>query len=96
LPRFLVWVSVLALVACEQTRPLPFPPIPAPQDEVVPAPPVSSTPLIWQPGDYAWDGSNYVWTKGQWTQKQANATFWQDGHWEKQGSAYVWVPGHWM
>jgi hypothetical protein len=94
LPTFLAWVTVLALVACAQTP--PFPPVPTPQEEVVPAPPVSSTQLIWQPGHYDWDGSQYIWTKGQWTEKTGNSTLWQDGYWQKQGDQYVWVPGHWM
>ncbi len=94
-PTLLVLVSGLVLIACTQ-RPLPFPPIPAPQAEEVPAPPVWYTPLIWQPGHYDWDGSHYVWSKGEWTDKAGKGTLWQDGYWEQQGDNYVWVRGHWL
>jgi hypothetical protein len=70
--------------------------VPQAQDEVVPAPPVSEIPLIWRPGHYDWDGSQYVWTAGEWTQKAGHGNLWQDGYWQKQGDQYVWVRGHWL
>lgn len=72
---------------------LPVPPIRA---ERVPAPPRSAVVLIWQPGHYNWNGSDYVWTAGQWVERAGHGTLWQDGYWQRTSQTSVWVPAHWI
>ena len=87
------------LSACAETSqkyaPVPAP-VPQAQPESVPLPPVSSKPLLWQPGHYEWNGAEFVWYKGEWIERADRSTLWQDGFWQKQGSIFVWVPGHWV
>lgn len=73
-----------------------YPGVPAPHAELVPAPPSSPVPLIWQPGHYDWSSAGFMWVPGRWVVRAGHGTLWQDGYWRKQGATYVWVPAHWM
>ena len=86
----------LLLSACATTTYAPYPPVPAPRAERVPAPPVSSTLLIWQPGHHDWDGQQFAWIEGRWVERAGHGTLWQDGYWRRDGVTYVWVRGHWI
>ncbi|MBV8911976.1 MAG: YXWGXW repeat-containing protein [Acetobacteraceae bacterium] len=88
-------LSCLILAACGPAYPFhpPVPPIPA---ENVPAPPVSRTTLIWQPGHYDWTGQSYLWIGGRWVERAGHGALWQDGYWEQTPRGPVWVPAHWM
>ena len=89
--------SALALVACAASSYYQaYPSVPPPQAELVPTPPRSSAPLIWQPGHYDWDGQVFRWTAGRWVGRAGHGTLWQDGYWERHAGAYAWVPAHWM
>jgi hypothetical protein len=75
----------------------PYPPAPAVQAEVIPKPPVSEDPLIWQPGHWDWTGGSYVWTPGAWEPREGHGTSWQDGYWSQgPGGQWVWIPAHWL
>lgn len=74
----------------------PFPAVPAAPVETVPLPPVSETPLIWQPGHYDWSGSAYVWQPGRYVPRAGHGSLWQDGYWQFVNGGYTWVPAHWM
>ena len=91
----LALLSALALSGCIAMYPA-YPVAPPPREELVPAPPRSSVPLIWQPGHYDWDGTRYSWVPGRWVSRAGHGTLWQDGYWRREGSAYIWVPAHWI
>jgi hypothetical protein len=105
-PRFACLSASLLLVlgtaaACAPTSGQmasgnPYPPPPPVRTEVIPKPPVSEEPLIWQPGHWEWEGSGYAWRQGQWVPRAGHGTQWQDGYWSNQGGTWTWVPGHWI
>ena len=84
----------MILASCASDNPPA--PIPAPMAESIPKPPVSATPLIWQPGHWDWTGSAYVWVPGQYVTAESHGNSWMPGYWEKATSGWVWHPAHWM
>ncbi|MGA8197963.1 MAG: hypothetical protein WB902_31895 [Acetobacteraceae bacterium] len=73
------------------------PPVPPPpMTETIPNPPVTATPLIWQPGHWDWTGSAYVWSAGEYVARAGHGDLWMPGFWEKTPSAWVWHPAHWV
>ena len=74
----------------------PNPPPPPVRTEVIPKPPVSEEPLIWEPGHWDWDGSGYAWREGEWIKRAGHGTAWQDGYWTNQNGSWAWLPAHWM
>ena len=85
---------LLALAACASSGPPA--PVPAPLAEVLPKPPVSPVPLMWQPGHWDWTGSSYVWAPGQYVEAAGHGSNWMPGWWEKTDSGWVWRPAHWI
>ncbi len=71
------------------------PPVPPSTVEIVPKPPVSPVPMIWQPGHWDWTGSGYVWIPGQYLQAEGHSNQWVTGYWVKTDSGWVWHPAHW-
>lgn len=67
---------------------------PAPLVEVVP--PASSPTVYWQPGHWAWTGTQWAWLPGHYEQRPAEAGIWQPGHWEQSSNGYFWVDGRWQ
>ena len=67
------------------------PPVPAERAEFVPPPP--SAAVIWQPGEWHWNGVTYVWRPGHYITRVAAYHHWVRGHWNGAGA---WVPGHWV
>ena len=92
---FLALLCTVAASGCVPMYPA-YPIVPPPKEELVPVPPQSSVPLIWQPGHYDWNGAGYIWVPGRWVGRAGHGTLWQDGYWRREGNAYVWVPAHWM
>jgi hypothetical protein len=90
----------LLLAGCASvTRDSAYGPYPAPPPipgEVVPKPPVSEDPLIWQPGHWDWSGSDYLWREGRWVVRAGHGTQWQDGYWSSDAGKWRWVPAHWI
>lgn len=74
----------------------PYPPPPPVRTEVIPKPPVSGDPLIWQPGHWDWVSNGYAWVPGEWTKRAGHGTEWQDGYWSNQSGTWTWVPAHWL
>ena len=100
--RYVVAATALAglLCGCVVAEPAPQPgpvaqaappPLPAEQAEFVPPPP--SAAVIWQPGEWHWNGVTYVWRPGHYVTRVAAYHRWVRGHWNGVG---VWVPGHWV
>jgi len=90
----LLGASVI-LPACAVRAPTPPPPPPA-TVETVPNPPVSATPLIWQPGHWNWSGSEYVWEPGKYVAREGHGSLWMPGYWAQTPGGWAWQPPHWM
>ena len=59
-----------------------FPPgADTPVAETVPKPPVTAEPLMWQPGHWDWNGSGYVWTRGEYVPAGGHGNLWTPGWW---------------
>jgi len=82
------------LAGCVPDSPPPPPP-PAPVVETMPLPPVSASPLIWQPGHWDWNGSGYVWARGQYVPARGHGNLWVPGWWSRSDAGWVWQPAHW-
>ena len=69
LPRFALPVLglLLALGGCAAPGATSgtYPPVPPPRAETIPKPPVTATPLLWEPGYWNWTGAGYVWHPGR-------------------------------
>lgn len=100
-PRLPPLLAVLFLAGCMPQPPAPMLSNPNPQPppvraEVIPKPPVSEEPLIWQPGHWDWEGAGYVWREGDWVKRAGHGTQWQDGYWTTSNGVWVWQPPHWL
>ena len=75
----------------------PYPPVPPPQPEVIPKPPVTAVPLLWEPGHWNWTGAGYVWQPGRYVPRDGHGGMFMPGWWrENPSGAYQWVPAHWL
>jgi len=88
--------GALLLAGCAVTPANPYPPVPPAPAETMPLPPVTATPLIWQPGHWDWTGAGYAWTPGAFVPRGNHSDQWMPAHWELVGSAWVWQPAHWL
>jgi hypothetical protein len=86
----------LSLTACAITPANPYPPVPPRPAEAMPLPPVTTTPLIWQPGHWDWTGAGYAWRPGQFVPRGDHSNEWLPEHWALVGSTWVWQPAHWL
>ena len=78
------------------TQPVSYAPAapPAPLIETVPSAPGPT--VTWQPGNWAWTGTQWVWVPGHYEQRPAQAGVWVPGHWEQNSNGYFWVAGRWQ
>lgn len=74
----------------------PYPPVPPPRTETIPNPPVTATPLLWQPGSWDWTGAGYVWNPGRYVPRDGHSNLFMPGYWKQTPSGYVWQPAHWL
>jgi hypothetical protein len=59
-------------------------------------PPPAPSPLaMWQPGYWSWNGSQYVWTPGQYVERPTPTANWMPGYWQQGSGGWTWVGGHW-
>jgi hypothetical protein len=86
----------LALLAGCVPPPPPFPTPPPLPAEVLPLPPVSETPLVWQPGDWTYLDGSYRYNAGLYVQAAGHSRNWEFAHWAPGPAGPVWVPGHWQ
>jgi hypothetical protein len=66
---------------------------PAPKKEKVPEAPTVG--VVWVPGDYYWDGVDWVWDAGYWLEVPWQDAIWVPGHWVERWWGWTWVPGYW-
>ena len=97
--RHTLGALILAAFVASCARPAgyasPYPPVPPPQQEQLPKPPVTAEPLIWQPGHWDWNGTTYIWTPGSYVPRDGHS-LWQPGYWAQTQGGWTWQPGHWM
>lgn len=74
----------------------PYPPVPPPRTETIPKPPVTATPLLWEPGHWDWTGGGYAWRAGRYVPEGGHSNMFMPGWWKSTPSGYVWVPAHWL
>jgi hypothetical protein len=86
---------LLALLACAPQVVAP-PPVPPPQAEAQPLPPISADVQVWRPGHWEWDGRGYFWIPGEYQVKGNLSGQYQQGHWEQAPNGWVWVPWRWL
>jgi hypothetical protein len=66
---------------------------PAPVVEPVPVAPAPN--YVWQPGYWAWNGTQYVWVPGGNVVPPYPGAVWVAGRWVPRGHGWIWVDGHW-
>ena len=95
---FVAGLAVSMMAGCTPPRPPDtnnHPPVPPPISEVIPKPPVTAEALMWQPGHWDWNGSGYVWAKGQYVPAAGHGNLWMQGWWYPTPSGWTWQPPHW-
>ena len=96
------WIAAVVLTGCVAVAACApvtssYPPVPPLQAETMTKPPVTTTPLIWQPGHWEWTGGGYAWAPGTWVSSVGHGTMWMPGYWAQgPGGGWVWAPAHWM
>ena len=80
----------------EATSANPYPPVPPLQAETIPNPPVTATPLLWQPGHWSWTGAGYVWNPGRYVPRDGHGNLFMPGYWKQTPTGYVWEHAHWL
>lgn len=73
------------------------PAVPALAIDSPPKPPISNTPMVYQPTHWDWTGSSYVATPGIWVPPPIGGTHWMEGYWaQTPAGGCAWQPAHWM
>ena len=73
-------------------KPMTVPPV---YQEVVPAAPVSTVAMAWQPGHWEWRGT-WVWIPGAYVQSVVPTATWIPGQWVQGALGWQWAPAHWQ
>jgi hypothetical protein len=70
------------------------PPAPPPvaREDLVPVPPEGA---VWVQGHYEWNGRNYFWVGGHYTQPSEAGLYWEPGRWVDRYGRWEWIAGHW-
>jgi hypothetical protein len=89
-------LSVSLAAGCTTINPYPPVPPPPPTAEVIPNPPVTDVPLIWQPGHWNWTGTGYAWQPGEYVPRGTHSNMFMPGFWQESPSGWMWVPAHWL
>jgi hypothetical protein len=91
----MIGATCLAVASC--AAPSAPPPVPPLQAELMGKPPVTATPLIWQPGHWDWTGGGYVWVPGDFVPSAGHGSLWMPGYWANTpDGGWSWQPAHWM
>ena len=106
--RVIVGLAVIAsLAACvpdpysqrngstTNTQFVNYAPNPPPEPIAENAPPAPGPTVYWQPGHWAWTGSQWTWLAGHFEQRPYQTAAWEPGHWQQSSNGYFWVDGRW-
>ena len=88
-------LAAMALAGCSATVTASYPVAPALPPELVPLPPVTDRPLIWEPGDWVFEDGKYRFSPGHYVDRGGHPPSWVFAHWEGTPGHYLWVPGAW-
>jgi len=88
-------VSITFLLSACATVSAP-PAVPPLRSEIIPNPPVSAIPLIWQPGHWDWTGSGYAWQPGEYIPQGTHSNMFMPGYWQQTSAGWSWIPAHWL
>jgi len=91
-----VLAGLTLLAGCVPPPPPPFPTPPPLPAEVLPLPPVSEAPLVWQPGDWTYVDGSYRYNPGLYVPAAGHGQQWEFSHWAPGPDGPVWVPGHFL
>jgi hypothetical protein len=95
-PMLAAALAVGLLAGCGQVPEAnPYPPVPALLQDTPTKPPVTEEALMWQPGHWDWNGSGYIWAKGQYVPAAGHGNLWVPGWWSRTDTGWVWQPAHW-
>jgi hypothetical protein len=83
---------VFAINSGAREFPEPYPPPPVRMEQ----PPVAPAPVdFWTPGHWEWNGHDYVWAQGHWSEPPNTNAVWVPSHSEWNGYEWISIPGHW-
>ncbi|MGB4775141.1 MAG: hypothetical protein WBP45_08215 [Daejeonella sp.] len=51
---------------------------------------------IWIPGEWVWQGNQYIYANGYYADLKPGYKRYNEGHWKKARRGYVWVGGRWV
>jgi hypothetical protein len=59
----------------------------------------ASAPVTWVPGQWQWNGAQYVWREGYWQSAPTTvcatpAPAWVEGQWVQGANGWTWIDGH--
>ena len=92
--RLTALLLAVLLAGCTNTSG-PYPPVPAPQAETMPLPPVTAEALVWQPGHWNWNGGGYTWAAGMYVPAAGHGDLWMKEYWSRTNGVWEWQPAHW-
>ena len=95
---WLLGATCLVMASCTPPPPPSGPPaVPPLQADTMGKPPVTTTPLIWQPGHWDWTGGGYTWAPGEFVPGAGHGVMWMPGYWAPaEDGGWTWQPAHWM
>lgn len=64
------------------------------RSEVVLARPGPEEAWVWRRGHWQWDGREFVWVGGHWTERPRPAMVWVPDRWEQRADRWVFIPGY--
>ncbi len=65
-----------------------------PAEPVYVRPPAPYNGAFWVEGEWAWNGSRYVYVNGHWDRPRPGHAYVR-GYWVQKGHGYVWHHGYW-
>ncbi|MGE3768672.1 MAG: hypothetical protein AB7L94_40855 [Kofleriaceae bacterium] len=80
-------------LAEEKTAQAPSAP-PPPQVETIAVAPAPA--VIWVPGYWMWNRTQWIWVPGSWQMRPSARVRWRAPEWRVRGTVHVFVPGGWI
>jgi hypothetical protein len=88
-------LGLSATTAMAQSTVVIAPSAPPPvREEIIP--PAPSTDVVWQPGHWSWNGTQYTWVSGVYVAQPRPQVAWVPGHWDQSPNGWAWVDGYWQ
>lgn len=79
---------LLSATAMAQSTVVIAPSTPPPvREEMIP--PAPSTDVVWRPGHWSWNGTQYVWVTGVYIARPCPQVAWVPGHWDQSPTGWT-------